>query len=119
MRPGVLVTGGVILGEAAYRRLTTQRGTLEYDPNYGFSLAGWLNKRMTPDELAEAPSLIRAELLKDERLERVDITITQPTPSSASVAIQGWGSGATSFALVLEVADVDAGGVSILHIDGA
>lgn len=76
IRPGTLVSGGVLLGEAAFRRLNTERGTLEYDLNYGYSLAQRLNDDLTEDDIAAMPDEIIGELKKDPRMDRVEVTQT-------------------------------------------
>lgn len=76
MRHGVMVSGFVLVGEAAIRRLSTERGTLLYDPNYGLLLIDLMNKPMTVAEQAAIPGRIAAELEKDTRVERAVVTVT-------------------------------------------
>lgn len=117
--PGVLVSGGVLLGQAAYRRLTSQRLRLEYDQDYGRSLAGWLGQAMTADRQASAPGIIAQELRKDERLAKVDVTIAQSGQNAQllwTVTINALANdGVTGFVLVLAVTDIT---VSLLTLQG-
>jgi len=63
------------IAEAAIRRLTTPRGGLIDDPDYGINLTGYLNKGTTTEELRTLVGDIRNELRKDDRIDDVDATI--------------------------------------------
>ena len=119
LRPGRLVSGGELLGQAAYRRLITERGSLEDDQSYGFALSGRLGSEMTEVALAALPALIRNELLKDERLESVEVnvTVTRSVSSAVSLAIDiaGVGVNGETFSLVLAASEV---AVELLNLDG-
>lgn len=54
--------------EMALRRLTTPRGSLLYDREFGFDLRSVLNGDYSTSELAALESGIVDELLKDERV---------------------------------------------------
>lgn len=121
MRRGRLVSGGELLGQAAYRRLTTDRGTLLDGPSYGLLVSRLLNADISDDGLASIPGQIRAELLKDPRLDEVAINITQtPITRGGSVEltidIQGRGANGDGFALSLLVGEVR---VELLNLEAA
>lgn len=116
---GRIVEGGELLAEAAYRRLITVRGTLLDDPNYGLGLVRWLQSEYTPAMLAALPSIIRLELMKDPRLDSVDVEITSSRDASSAVSMQveitGAGVNGEGFSLVLAVSDVT---VDLLELKG-
>ena len=75
-------TGARLVAESDYRRLTTPRGMLrggEEDQNYGLPLTELVGTASTAASVAALPGLIRAELLKDDRHESVDVVVTATT----------------------------------------
>lgn len=109
LRPGRIVSGATLLGEAAYRRLTTRRGTLLDDPTYGLPLLDLLSADVDPELAATYPGQVRAELLKDPRLEAVTVDIVETVTGPArawTVTISGVGSDGDAFELVVGVSDV-------------
>lgn len=116
---GRIVDGGELLAEAAYRRLITVRGTLLDDPNYGLGLVRWLQTEYTPAMIAALPSIIRLELMKDPRLDSVNVEITSTRDASSAVSMQveitGAGVNGEGFSLVLAVSDVT---VDLLELKG-
>lgn len=78
LRPGVRVTGVRLVAEAAYRRLTTPRGMLrggEDEANYGLDLLDMIGAVASQSNTTALGGRIRNELLKDERIETVDVTV--------------------------------------------
>lgn len=119
MRPGTVVSGGLLLGQAAYRRLITDRGSLLDDGNYGLNLSRKLGADVTTDEIATYPGQIRAELLKDPRLEAVAVNIAVQNSAgriTLNVEIRGIGVTGEGFALSLHVSDVR---VELLSLEAA
>jgi hypothetical protein len=55
------------LAEAQARRLSTRRGSLPDDDDYGLDLRAYVNRATTPTELASLQIAIRGEALKDDR----------------------------------------------------
>ena len=55
-------------------RLSTKRGTLWNDPEYGFAVTELVNENLTAESLASIPARVEAELEKDDRLLAVDVT---------------------------------------------
>lgn len=74
----VVVTGRALLSQAIARRLTTDRGRVIDDKNYGFNLAVMLNDDVTRTGLAAIRQQAEAECLKDERVLSARVTITPP-----------------------------------------
>lgn len=82
LRTGRLVTGARLVAESAYRRLTTPRGMLrggEEELNFGLDLTEVIGSVKTAADAAALPGRIRAELKKDERIESVDVVVTETT----------------------------------------
>lgn len=120
LRPGVLVSGVMLIAEACYRRLITTKGSLEYDPTYGYSLIDLLQRAMLPDEIAAIPRNVRAELLKDDRIDDVTVDSSYDVGSaSLSLTVRGTASDGTSFALVMNASQVSVQLVSINDTTGA
>ena len=111
LRTGRLVSGVRLVAEAAYRRITTPRGQLqggEDEANYGIDLADLIGSVATTADAAALPGRIENELLKDERIESVDVDVasTKSGPAvSWSVTIEAQTSEGP-FSLVLAVSDV-------------
>jgi hypothetical protein len=85
LRTGRFVTGARLVGESAYRRLTTPRGMLrggEEDQNFGLDLSELVGSVQTKAEAAALPGRIKTELAKDERIESVDVIVTETTSSA-------------------------------------
>jgi hypothetical protein len=75
------------IGEALLRRLTTPRGQLPDDPNYGMDLRGYCNRGVPTGELREIAGQIRSEVTKDDRVEDVSVVVTVPALNAMSVRI--------------------------------
>lgn len=79
MQTGRVITGARLVAEAAYRRLSTPRGTLrggEEEADYGIDLTEYIGEQANASTAAIFPAVIRNELLKDERIESVDVDVT-------------------------------------------
>lgn len=78
LRPGRLSSGALLVAEAAYRRLTTPRGTLrggEDEANYGIDLLDLIGSTSSESDAAALPDRIRGELSKDERIDASSIVV--------------------------------------------
>jgi len=79
LRTGRLSRGVTLLAEAAFRRLTTPRGTLrggDEESIYGEDLTAYVGRTgNTTTTAASLPAIIRAELLKDERFSEVNASV--------------------------------------------
>jgi phage baseplate assembly protein W len=83
------VSGALMLGEAAHRRINTPRGALITDPNYGIDVWDLLNAEATEAEVAQVPGLVDQELGKDERIGSSDTTFdTTVTPNTLTTLMQ-------------------------------
>jgi|GEM_PF-2280677 len=68
-----LASGRRNLANALIRRLSTPRGSLDWDLNYGFDIRDALNEGMTDVEISGLSGSITDECEKDERVEKVDV----------------------------------------------
>jgi hypothetical protein len=88
LRPGRLATGLELVAQNQYHRLITVRGTLrggEDEQNYGLGLQDLIGATsFDPDTL---PGRIRAELLKDERVDDVAVSVVESTEGPATVYV--------------------------------
>ena len=69
------VSGRTCLVQNLCRRLTTPRGGLIYDLNYGYDLTGFINAGLTPEQVAAIQPTIVAEMLKDQRVLAAKATV--------------------------------------------
>lgn len=87
--PMLALQGGRrVLAEAVARRLTTQRGSLFYAPDYGLDIRDYLNEGFTPSALFQAQSAIEAEVEKDERVISATVTLSNPRPDTLRISIR-------------------------------
>jgi hypothetical protein len=70
----VLTSGRRALAEALLRRLTTPRGSLFYDFDYGFDLRSFISAPAPQPGYLEMQ--VRSELEKDERVESVEVEVS-------------------------------------------
>jgi phage baseplate assembly protein W len=110
--PGMLeVDGRHCLAQALVRRLTTPRGALVDDPNYGYDLTAFLNGDFDQATLTRMNGQIVSEVTKDERV----VAATSQVVVSGNVLIVTLSitDGLGPFPLVLSVSAVS---VQILSI---
>jgi phage baseplate assembly protein W len=62
------------LAQDAFHRVTTPRGSLVDDPNYGVDLRALLSTGLTPSTTRSIATLVHGELIKDDRI--ADTTVT-------------------------------------------
>ncbi len=102
---GAVVSGLTALSQALVRRITTPRGRLLTDPNYGYDVTGELNDDVTTQQVAAIGSAMDQEFLKDQRVFASLTTVTLASDGSldTSSLIQ---SSLGPFSLVLSVSQV-------------
>lgn len=102
--PGfALVSGEAMLARAIARRLTTPRGGLFYDPDYGYDVRGLLLDSLTPAKLASASAAIGSEVEKDPRVAAASVTFTEDTSAARLTISVEVETDAGPFDLVLSV----------------
>lgn len=87
---GRFATGLEALAQAIYRRLTTPRGTLddgEEGSVYGLDVLDFTGTVGTVAAVDALPDVVRAEILKDDRVGRVEITAAVERLTSGLVLI--------------------------------
>lgn len=114
IRTGRLVSGVEVLAQATYRRLTTARGTLddgEEGTVYGLDLLDFTGTVGSDAAVDALPDVVMAEVLKDDRVERCEVsaTIERATDGLDSILLDVDvfpADEAGSFTLSLSVSDV-------------
>lgn len=110
-RPGVLVSGVELVREAIYRRLSTRRGQLLDDPDYGLPLSTFICATYTEDDAERIAGQIRNEILKDDRVERVvvDSNVVESVGGALGVTIElDCRCGAGPFSLTVSIGQLEA-----------
>lgn len=85
---GQTVSGLTALAQALIRRITTPRGRLLSDPNYGYDIAGELEDDVTTQQVNAIAANVDAEFLKDQRVFSSVTTVTLQTDGQLDVASQ-------------------------------
>jgi len=76
MRTGRLSRGNRLVAEAIYRRLITRPGELIDDPTYGYDLTDLVGASLSTAEIASIPGRVKQEVLKDDRIQGVEVEAT-------------------------------------------
>lgn len=63
-----------VVAQAVYRRITTPRGSLLDDPDYGDDITRFLSLGNTPAQLASIAGELHGEIAKDDRVDTVECT---------------------------------------------
>lgn len=63
------------LQDALIRRLSTARGSLFYDPDYGLDLRLFVNQEINADVLDQIRASLEQQLELDERVKNIDATV--------------------------------------------
>lgn len=115
LETGRLVRGVELVAQAAYRRLTTPRGTLRGSADavaYGVDLAGYVGAIGYDASVRALDGIIRNELLKDDRIADVRSTIAKTTSGPATtLVVEVFAvlyNASETFTLTLSVSDVSA-----------
>jgi hypothetical protein len=108
---GATVSGRLLLSQALVRRITTPRGRLLDDPNYGYDVAGELSDDVTDADIATIAATMDAEFLKDERIVSSSTTTTFVNGVLNTTTTLQDGTG--PFSLVLAISSVT---VSVLQL---
>jgi hypothetical protein len=102
------ISGLPMLGQALCRRISTPRGTLVDDPNYGYDVTAELNDDLAPSDLPRIGSNVDAQFKKDERVFSSSTTVTlEPLPDGTlSIVSSVVPAGGPSFTLTLSASAV-------------
>ncbi len=97
------------VAQDAYHRLSTQRGQIPDDPDYGKDLKSLLQKAFEPNGVMQTKGQIRNELLKDDRIDAktlvVDLTLDVPN-QSMTVDVKGT-TARGPFTLIMSASDAE------------
>jgi hypothetical protein len=108
-------SGRVLLAQSLVRRQTTPTGSVIDCPNDCVDVRGWISQGWTQQEFQAASGNLKTELLKDERITDVTITMTLGTGPAAGTQtltiVEQFESAYGPFTLTLLVSEVT---VSIL-----
>ncbi len=63
------------VAQDAYHRLSTRKGSLLDDPDFGFDLVSLLSAPLTQEQLTALPLQIQNELAKDDRVDDVTVAL--------------------------------------------
>jgi hypothetical protein len=115
-----LASGKLNLAYAIVRRLQTPRGGLFPDPDYGYDVVAWLNASLAigPTGSAQLASLqagISAEVLKDPRVQSVDVELNYAFATKLLTITLTLDTAEGPFDLVLSASSVT---VALLAVDG-
>ena len=101
-----LISGAKVVAEAVARRITTPRGSLRGQPDYGIDVRDYLNEGLTPARVFALKAAIQAEAEADPRVASVDVDVTHdPKAGSLRVSVAGVSS-LGPFELVLAITAV-------------
>ena len=84
----------VLVAQSNYRRITTPRGSLPDDLDYGIDVRSFLSNATTLQRQREIEGIVIGELRKDDRNQTVNCTYTQlaqtsTTPAGFKLSING------------------------------
>jgi hypothetical protein len=76
------------LAQDLYHRITTPRGTLPDDPDYGEDVRAYLSQGMTQRDLLSMAGRIASECEKDDRVVKVEVTVIAPDLKTLNITIR-------------------------------
>lgn len=79
------ITGSRVLAEALYRRWSTERGELPYDPDYGTDARDMIGETQSPAQIGEWQTKLAREAEKDERVEGCEVTVSYDFAASTAI----------------------------------
>ena len=94
------------LAQDCYHRITTRRGTMPDDPDYGIDILAFLHAPKTPGELRACEGQIATELQKDDRVREASAVVTfDGRKLSVSVRVTPEDPALGPFSLIIAVVD--------------
>lgn len=100
----------LLVAQAAYRSITTPRGSVPDAPDYGIDLRSYLSRGLTTREIQQLEGVIALHIRKDDRIESVDVSVqVEDSAKAIRVAIDGViALSSRTFSLVLGLSDAGA-----------
>lgn len=96
------------LAQAAFHRISTRRGTLPDDPDFGIDVLAFLHAPKTPQDLLAVGGQVSTELQKDDRFSDVLATATYAAPTQTltlSIRITPADPDLNTFTLIMAVTE--------------
>jgi hypothetical protein len=75
------------LAQDLYHRVTTERGTLVDDPDFGLDVRSFLSAGLTPQQLTLISHQVQLECLKDDRCASVEVDVLTGRPGALDITI--------------------------------
>ena len=83
---GLVATGINVLAQRLVLRQTTPLGSVVDCPNDCFDINDWISSNQTDGQIAQLPSAIQSELIKDQQVLAVVVSV-QYTPQNATLTV--------------------------------
>lgn len=95
-----------VLAQSLAARQTTAPGTFIGAPDDCFDIRSWLSRGMTQAQIQQLGSQVQAQLLRDQRVQAVNVTSSYNVATSTLTLVEQVTSGAGPFTLTLIVSQV-------------
>jgi hypothetical protein len=97
------------LAQDIYHRITTERGSLVDDRDFGEDVTGYLSTASTPRALLSIAGRLEAEILKDDRVSTVAVELDgNTTQLDITIVVTPQDAALASFRMVLAVTSAEA-----------
>ena len=97
------------LAQDIFHRITTERGSLVDDPDFGEDVRGYLSSATTARELFAIGGRLESEILKDDRVRSVSVEVTGNTSElDITISVTPEDPALASFRMVLVVTSAEA-----------
>ena len=100
---GRMATGRDVLSQRIINRQTTPLGSVIDSPNDCFDVSDWLSANMTDGQVAQLPGQIHTELLKDQEVQSLTVTVNYNPATSTLILTENIISGYGPFSLTITV----------------
>ena len=100
---GRMATGRDVLSQRLINRQTTPLGSVIDSPNDCFDVSDWLSANMTDGQVAQLPGQIHTELLKDQEVQSLTVTVNYNPATSTLILTENIISGYGPFSLTITV----------------
>ena len=100
---GRMATGRDVLAQRLVSRQLTTLGSVIDCPNDCFDINDWLSANMTDGQVAQLPGQIHTELLKDQEVQSLTVTVNYNPATSTLVLTENIISGYGPFSLTITV----------------
>jgi len=100
---GMQATGINVLAQRLVLRQTTPLGSVVDAPNDCFDVNGWISANMTDGQIAQLPSQIQSELIKDQEVLAATVSVTYIPQTSTLTVVENIQSALGPFSLTITV----------------